>query len=69
MAPGSSAQVARGALDVADELLVGIPPCARTNAAASSGLAPGAWREYRFGHSAAYPSAANRRTISLVPAS
>ena len=42
---------------------------ARTNAAASSGLAPGACREYRFGQSAAYPSAANRRTISFVPAS
>ena len=44
----------------------GTPPRARAAAAASSGLAPGASRVYRFGQIAVYPCAANVRVISLV---
>ena len=44
-------------------------PWARAAAAASSGLAPGASRVYRFGQMARYPWTANFRVISLDPSS
>jgi len=47
----------------------GTPPPARAVAAASSGSAPGASRQYRLGHRAVYRMTANLRTISLVAAS
>ena len=54
------------AVHVADQPLVGHAAAARATAAASSGLAPGASRQYRFGTIALYPLTANVRAISLV---